>query len=183
MSDIETDFVHLARLALEGKNEDAAVLARRTLVGIEKRRPDLASKIRTVLLLSKGSLARDASPAPLPVDADSRLELLRKELIPVLPFEPTWQKRVAPELEERKRETELIEAGLFPTRTILFIGPPGVGKTLAARWLALRLERPLLTLDLSAVMSSFLGRTGSNVRHVLDYAKGVSCVLLLDELD
>lgn len=187
MSDIETDFVHLARFALEGKNEDAAVLARRTLVGIEKRRPDLASKIRTVLLLSKGSLARDASPAPLPVDADSRLELLRKELIPVLPFEPTWQKRVAPELEavleERKRETELIEAGLFPTRTLLFVGPPGVGKTLAARWLALRLERPLLTLDLAAVMSSFLGRTGNNIRVVLDYARKSPTVLLLDEFD
>jgi SpoVK/Ycf46/Vps4 family AAA+-type ATPase len=32
-------------------------------------------------------------------------------------------------------------------------------------------------------MSSFLGRTGNNVRAVLDYAKRQSCVLLLDELD
>jgi SpoVK/Ycf46/Vps4 family AAA+-type ATPase len=72
---------------------------------------------------------------------------------------------------------------LSPTRTAILTGPPGVGKTLAARWLATQLDRPLLTLDLSAVMSSFLGRTGANVRHVLDYAKGVSCVLLLDELD
>jgi SpoVK/Ycf46/Vps4 family AAA+-type ATPase len=38
-------------------------------------------------------------------------------------------------------------------------------------------------LDLSAVMSSFLGRTGANLRHVLDYAKSVDCLLLLDELD
>ena len=53
----------------------------------------------------------------------------------------------------------------------------------AARWLARELRRPLLTLDLSAVMSSFLGRTGANVRHVLDYAKSVTGVLLLDELD
>jgi SpoVK/Ycf46/Vps4 family AAA+-type ATPase len=33
------------------------------------------------------------------------------------------------------------------------------------------------------VMSSFLGRTGNNVRLVLDYAKGQDCILLLDELD
>ena len=42
---------------------------------------------------------------------------------------------------------------------------------------------PLLTLDLSSVMSSFLGRTGANVRRVLDYARATPSVLLLDELD
>jgi SpoVK/Ycf46/Vps4 family AAA+-type ATPase len=40
-----------------------------------------------------------------------------------------------------------------------------------------------LILDLSAVMSSYLGRTGTNLRHVLDYAKSIDCVLLVDELD
>ena len=69
------------------------------------------------------------------------------------------------------------------TRTALFIGPPGVGKTLSARWIASQLNLPLMVLDLSAVMSSFLGRTGNNVRSVLDYAKKQQCVLLLDELD
>jgi SpoVK/Ycf46/Vps4 family AAA+-type ATPase len=86
-------------------------------------------------------------------------------------------------LSERRREEELFKQGLSPTRSIIFTGPPGVGKTLAARWVARELQRPLLTLDLSAVMSSFLGRTGANVRHVLDYAKTVNGVLLLDELD
>jgi SpoVK/Ycf46/Vps4 family AAA+-type ATPase len=54
---------------------------------------------------------------------------------------------------------------------------------MAARWLARELGRPLLILDLAAVMSSLLGRTGSNLRHVLEYAKTIDCVLLLDELD
>jgi SpoVK/Ycf46/Vps4 family AAA+-type ATPase len=77
----------------------------------------------------------------------------------------------------------LKKAGLDPTRTVLFVGPPGVGKTLSARWIASQLGLKLLILDLSAVMSSFLGRTGNNVRSVLDYAKQHQCVLLLDEFD
>jgi SpoVK/Ycf46/Vps4 family AAA+-type ATPase len=49
--------------------------------------------------------------------------------------------------------------------------------------LARSLDRPLIVLDLASVMSSLLGRTGENVRRVLDYAKQTRCVLLLDELD
>ena len=70
-----------------------------------------------------------------------------------------------------------------PTRSALFTGPPGVGKTLAAKWMARELGQPLAILDLSAVMSSFLGRTGSNVRAVLDFARDRRCILLLDEFD
>ena len=54
---------------------------------------------------------------------------------------------------------------------------------MSARWLASRLNLPLLTLDLSTVISSYLGRTGANIRYVLDYAKSTPSVLLLDEFD
>lgn len=41
----------------------------------------------------------------------------------------------------------------------------------------------LMTLDLASVMSSFLGKTGNNIRAVLDYARSFPCILLLDEFD
>jgi SpoVK/Ycf46/Vps4 family AAA+-type ATPase len=65
----------------------------------------------------------------------------------------------------------------------LLSGEPGVGKTMAARWLAQALAWPLVTLDLSSVVSSYLGTSGRNIKAVLDYAKSGPCVLLLDEFD
>ena len=103
------------------------------------------------------------------------------EVDPILPEQA--MRSVQQLVDERRRVDELTEAGLSPTRTALLLGPPGVGKTMAARWVAAALGVPLLILDLSAVMSSLLGRTGVNLRHVLDYAKSQPCVLLIDELD
>ncbi|GLX05443.1 AAA family ATPase [Microbispora sp. NBRC 16548] len=86
-------------------------------------------------------------------------------------------------VEERRRADELAHAGVGLTRTILLSGPPGVGKTMAARWLAGRMELPLVTMDLAGVVSSLLGNSGRNIKSVLDYAKSGTCVLLLDEFD
>ena len=70
-----------------------------------------------------------------------------------------------------------------PTRSAIFVGPPGVGKTLTAHWLAAQLKVPLYVLDLTAVMSNLLGKSGANLRAAIDFAKREPCVLLLDEID
>jgi SpoVK/Ycf46/Vps4 family AAA+-type ATPase len=183
------DLVQLARLALTGKPRDVQLYVRKLVNRYRIAVPALADQLGGVLRdTSNGSSPlRGAVVDAIPVDLDSRLQLARPEFPVVIDAEPVWDVRVREQLEqiitEREREAELFQAALNPTKSALFTGAPGVGKTLAAKWIAHRLNRPLITLDLSAVMSSFLGRTGNNVRNVLDYAKGLSCVLLLDEFD
>lgn len=186
---LAADFTHLARLALAGRPQDVQLLLQRAAKRHRLQMPELADALTALLreAPTRATPLRGGAEAPVPVDTDTRLQLLRVELRPHLEHEPIFADEVAGRLELLVRELRspqaLLDLGLEPTKTVLFTGPPGVGKTLAARWLARELERPLLTLDLAAVMSSYLGRTGGNLRYVLDYAKATSCVLLLDELD
>lgn len=188
-TDIEADFLQLARIALSGRTQDVQVVLRRAAKRYHASVPKLADALTTLLqeLPSAASPLRRQAEVPLPVDLDSRLHLMRVETEPTLDHDPIFAPNLAASLtqiiEERRNPQALVQAGLDPTRAALFLGPPGVGKTMTARWLARELKRPLLILDLAAVMSSLLGRTGSNLRHVLEYAKTINCVLLLDELD
>ena len=186
--DLGEELVQLARLALAGREQDVHQYIHR----LARRHSRLDHQVGHQLLdllrdaPSRGAPLRSASGAPAPVDVDSRLPLIRHDVEP-LESEPVFLPGVEEQLfalrDERSHVDRLARAGLRPSRSGLFVGPPGVGKTLSARWLASELRLPLLVLDLSAVMSSLLGRTGVNVRRVLDYAKSSSCVLLLDELD
>ena len=191
-NELEEQFVQLARLAMSGREQDIEVYVRRVARARRNSASSLSADLTELLKNrpSRRSPMRNVSAASVeatPVDIDSRLELVRHEVVHSQDLNPIWEGHVGAALSqltaERSHPERLQDAGLLPTRSALFTGPPGVGKTLAARWIAKELDVPLLILDLAAVMSSYLGKTGSNLRKVMNYAKGHPCVLLLDELD
>jgi hypothetical protein len=65
----------------------------------------------------------------------------------------------------------------------LFAGESGTGKTLAAEVLAHTLQLDLYRIDLSAVVSKYIGETEKNLRQVFDEAENSGAVLLFDEAD
>jgi SpoVK/Ycf46/Vps4 family AAA+-type ATPase len=67
--------------------------------------------------------------------------------------------------------------------TALFQGPPGTGKTLVAGVIARELGLDLYQVDLSKVMSKWIGETERNLSTIFDAAEDGQVVLLFDEAD
>ena len=65
----------------------------------------------------------------------------------------------------------------------LFSGPSGTGKTMAAEVLANELGLDLFRIDLSSVVSKYIGETEKNLRRVFDAAEEGGAILLFDEAD
>lgn len=67
--------------------------------------------------------------------------------------------------------------------TALFAGPSGTGKTLAAEVLAYELKLDLYRIELSSVISKYIGETEKNLQKIFDNAEESSVILLFDEAD
>jgi hypothetical protein len=67
--------------------------------------------------------------------------------------------------------------------TALFSGPPGTGKTMAAEVVARELGVDLYAIDLSQVLSKYIGETEKNLAGVFDHAERAGGVLFFDEAD
>ena len=74
--------------------------------------------------------------------------------------------------------------GLVEVGKLLFVGPPGTGKTSTARAMSAKLKLPFLEVRLSMITDQYLGETAKNIDRVFDLAKRMSpCILFIDEFD
>ncbi len=67
--------------------------------------------------------------------------------------------------------------------TILFAGPPGTGKTMAAEVIASELGLELYKIDLSTVVNKYIGETEKNLGRIFDEASNSNAILFFDEAD
>ena len=129
------------------------------------------------------------------VDTRPRLEILAQRIEP----KASWEDIVLPEPELNllhqiaaqvaNRTRVYDEWGFAATRArglsinALFAGESGTGKTMAAEVLANDLRLSLYRIDLSAVVSKYIGETEKNLRRLFDAAEDGGAILFFDEAD
>lgn len=86
-------------------------------------------------------------------------------------------------VRENRNRSSLEQFSVEPRRHLLFYGPPGCGKTLAAAVLAGQLGLPLMTIRLAALFSRFLGATANHLRAIFAEMPRRPAVYLFDEFD
>jgi hypothetical protein len=73
---------------------------------------------------------------------------------------------------------------IYELGKLLFVGPPGTGKTTLALALSRELHMPVLEVRLSMVTSQYLGETSKNIDRIFEFAKKIApAILFIDEFD
>lgn len=163
--------------------------AARALIAEERRQNHrlVAADLEHALLSSrKPGAATPLTLRPIPKSRDER-PLVRvvkpeRELVELV-LGPATRAAIEDVIQENLSRSMLAGHGLRPRRRLLFIGPPGTGKSTAAHAIAAELSLPVAIASLAALTSSFLGDTARNIESVVRFAEQTPCVLLFDEFD
>ncbi len=153
---------------------DIDTVARQVALGVARNRPEGASQHCRVLARSRmGPLAERIGKGASWEDL-------------VL---PEGQRQLLAEIVQHARHRAtiygrwMLGSGGGDGLAVLFSGPSGTGKTLAARAIASHLDLDLWRIDLSQVVDKYIGETEKNLARVFDAAEGGGAVLLFDEAD
>ena len=184
-SDVNTLSKLLQALA-ERRWEDAVTLGA-ALAKREERQGHFQAARRL-----RGALgeAGNGDPGDVPWRATGGVPSALRALLPVSPVEleqVVLSRQMREQVEELALEwrlhAQLEEAGMSRRRKLLFVGPPGCGKTLTARALGGMTSLPILVVRFDAIMGAYLGQTAAQLREVFAYAEAIPSVLVLDEID
>lgn len=180
---------NIVRASLEGDKRTVELATMSIIRKIKKENPSLSDELANILTTygAGAPLTRSLGINPPPTDKETYLSLIKitdnTDLEEDIILSNETKAQVERFIKERQVMEKLLSNGIRPPNSILLYGPPGVGKTLLAKVLSKQLELPLCTLDLASTVSSYLGKTGQNLKKVLEYAKSSPSILFLDEFD
>ncbi|MCC8439537.1 hypothetical protein CRI85_04155 [Leuconostoc pseudomesenteroides] len=93
------------------------------------------------------------------------------------------QKDVDKFIKAFEKRTLLQDLGVKNLNTLLLYGVPGVGKTSLVKYVAAKLKMPIMRVEISQLVSRYLGTTGKNISSIIKYAAENDVILFFDEFD
>jgi SpoVK/Ycf46/Vps4 family AAA+-type ATPase len=183
---------HLARLfsALANKNIDAALAVASEIIDTEERKGH-----RTAVQLLKGAMspngirtARPAEPLTGILHNGNLLETALQErtsgsVMGDAELRRELRRKLDTIVLETKNASYLAKKGIRRTSKVLFVGPPGCGKSFTAQAIANELGMKLFVVRFDGVIGAYLGQTAIHLREIFRFVAATPCVLLLDEID
>ena len=139
-------------------------------------------------LVKNGKISADA----IPMIAEEKAQIVKKSgLMEFLPASVTFDHvggndLLKPYITRRKRafSEDARAFGLDVPKGMLYVGPPGIGKSLIAKATASALGVPLIRLDMGALFGGLVGESEANARKAIQTAEACApCVLWLDEIE
>lgn len=96
---------------------------------------------------------------------------------------PTCRAALEALVNETLHGAYLSSKGIRRRSKLLFVGPPGCGKSFTAQAIANELALPHYVVRFDAVIGAYLGQTAIHLRELFRFASNNPCVLLFDEVD
>lgn len=150
----------------------------------------LAIELRDMIDAAKGRgliAGVDRQPVPLARARGEMANLLHvshpKDRLTDMVLDTGIHEQLQRVLKEQRMFARIREHGLSPRRKLLFVGPPGTGKTMTASVLASELGLPLFLVRLDALITKFMGETAAKLRQIFDAITEIRGVYFFDEFD
>lgn len=183
-------YTEITKIIEAGMKKDTAKVASYSRLLAQKLTEDgnkrAGNRVLAVLDKIGDRLSTADAFTTLPVDQESRLDIAEIDYSPTtdnIILQSSVQNTLNDFIETIKNKNEMMSVGLEIRTTLLLYGPPGCGKTSAAKYLASELKMPLITARFDTLISSLLGNTAKNIHRIFDFAKQQPCILFLDEFD
>jgi SpoVK/Ycf46/Vps4 family AAA+-type ATPase len=124
----------------------------------------------------------------IPVETESRLSIADiiipdKNDVTHLVLSDSVNESILNFIDIVNNKSKFDEIGLEINSSLLLYGPPGCGKTSIAKFIANKLDLPIIIARFDSLISSLLGSTSKNIRSLFEYANSKPCILFLDEFD
>lgn len=183
-------YTEIAKIIEAGMRKDPTKVASYSRLLAKKMSDDKEKRGSTRILsvldkMGSGQAVMDTLTA-LPVDQESRLDIAEIDYasgVDNIILSKSVQDMLDDFRDTIQNKNKMMSVGLEFRTTLLLYGPPGCGKTSAAKYLASELKLPLVTARFDTLISSLLGNTAKNIHRIFEFAKKQPCILFLDEFD